>query len=1091
MSLKIVLGRAGSGKSTFMLRDMEFCEDALYIVPDQFSFSAEKKITEKFGVSGLGNPEVLSFHRLAEKIIAKYGRGDRIISDKAAREMLVSYCTSFLDPSVMTVFKGLAEKNMLSSAASDLITMFKHYNISPSALKKAAEEVKDPLLAKKLSDSYIILDSYNSKLEECGMCDPEDILTQAVEILKSGADFFSGQYIYIDQFSDFDPEQLSFIGEMLKSASLVCIGLCCDDNPVFSVTQKTRARLMNLAERLGIETEPDEYSDGAMYKSSPMLKYLEENYFSNDSKALSGSDANMRIFCGKNPSSEIRDVSESICFLVREKGYRYRDISVVARDMEEYKNLISRIFPLYDIPVFLDKKIPLSGHCVTLFITGVLDIMTGGFTYENVFRYVKSPFSPIDPADADKLENYCLAHGIRPYMWKNDFKASDVDSETLLYINSLREKIYSPLEELTKKVGGKMKISELCRRLFGFFEDLMLEEKIEKYAGLLEKNGENLYALQTMQVYNILTDIISTLCSIMGDDTIDLRTFSTVINAGLNAVEVGTIPSESDCVTAGSIDRIKGHGARAVFLIGVNSGKFPAAIKESGIFSENDKHTLSALGIELPPGVTELAESEQLLVYDALTCASEKLSLSYSVADSGGSALLPSDIITRISELFPDITFEDNILGDTMSIKKITSIKATFEVVAANIRKALEKGEELDDITSGAAAFFMNHPEYSEKMKSLKVFASYTNEPKTVDAKTMEKLIGSDMQTSISRLETYNRCPFSYFSKYILRLKPRKVFEVSSSDSGSFLHDFINKFSEYVAQGNSWKTIDESFIDKTTDLILSDMLSEINPDYLAIPRIRALFMRLKRVSLKSVYAVRNHIIKSDFIPLGYEISFDKNGKFKPIKLTLADGKKITLRGRIDRADVYECENGAFARIVDYKSGDKKISLEDVYHGLQLQLFVYLSNMCDNGYMPGGILYCTLSDPIIEVPFGCCSEEAENKHSEKRKMRGIILDENDILSHMGGEDVITGKKYASYKNFNSMFRHLKREIKKAASSIYSGNFPIEHTENACNMCDYMSLCGFDPSFSGCRVKAFDKMSDEEVWQKTEASENEMD
>ena len=107
------------------------------------------------------------------------------------------------------------------------------------------------------------------------------------------------------------------------------------------------------------------------------------------------------------------------------------------------------------------------------------------------------------------------------------------------------------------------------------------------------------------------------------------------------------------------------------------------------------------------------------------------------------------------------------------------------------------------------------------------------------------------------------------------------------------------------------------------------------------------------------------------------------------------------------------------------------------------------------------------------------------------MNGLILSEEDMRRHMGGDEILQGKKQATYKNFNSMFRHLKREIKRTARKIYGGSFPLERTENACEWCDFAAVCRFDPAFSGCRIKYFDKMKDDEIWQRTEAEENEMD
>lgn len=1095
LSLKIVSGRAGSGKTSFMLNDMADVSDAVYLVPEQYSFSAEKKIIEKFGMCGLGCPEVMSFRKLARKIVSESGGGSGIISDNAVREMLISFCTSDLPPEKMRLFEGLVRKNMLAPTASGLITTFRRYNITAEMLENARISTDNPLLEKKLADCKTILEAYNARLEECGAADPEDIITLAAQFAESSG-IFEGKSIYIDQFSDFDPQQYALIGKMLKKANRVCVGLCLDDGEPFSPAQRTHNTLVRLAERLGTDVEAEEYVSGAMKSASPMLCCLEKMYFSEQTVPFAGTDGSIRIFCGKTMAAEIHDAARRIIALVR-GGCRFRDISVVARNIDDYKCFIERIFPIYGIPVFIDRKMPLSGHAVTLFVTSVLDLAIGGFAYENIFRYIKSPFSPLEPAEADILENYCLAGGIRPYMWKKPFKYAKNNSE-LEKINELRERAVTPVSDLAEKLRKKQTVREICALLGEFFEAVGLEEKITEFSDILAADGENVYALQTKQVYNLLTEILSSLCEIAGDKTTDIKTFCAALSTGLSAVEIGTIPSASDCVSVGSIDRIKGHGARAVFLIGVNSGKFPAPAADSGIFSESDRQELEALGIELPPGLLAKAESEQLLIYDALTCADKRLNLSYAIADSGGGALLCSEIITRIHTLFPDIEYDDNITEEKYGEESVASRREAFELLAASLRGAMH-GEELPHELSAAGAYFEKDELFAPLLKSMLGFAEYANEPQKIDPVLAARAFGGEMKTSVSRLELYNNCPFSYFAKYVLKLRPREVFEINNADSGSFLHDFLNLFSEKVASAYSasgeklsWHTIDDAFIKENTDLILKQSLSSVNGSALEIPRIKALYNRLRRVALKCVYAVRSHIVNGDFVPLGYEISFDDDGSFAPMRLTLADGRRITLRGRIDRADIFSPDGkNTFARIVDYKSSDRALRLDDVYHGLSLQLFVYLSNLCENGYKPAGILYCNLSDPIIDAPFGTDSEEITRLHTERRRMSGIVLAEDDMRLHMGGDETLSSKKQATYKNFNSMFSHLKRVIAKTAEKISGGEFPLERTEDACDRCDYAAVCRFDWRFGGCRVKTFEKIKDEEIWQRTEAEENAVD
>lgn len=1116
MSLKIISGRAGSGKSTYMLNDMPENENTIYVVPEQFSFSAEKMIIKTFGTVGLGNPHVLSFMRLADLIFSKYGSPE-FISDTASYEMLVSYCANSITPENLRLFDGLVKKSELSQTASSIITTFKRYCITPQALSAAIEKTDDVLLKKKLGDSLVIYEEYLKELGAANLSDRNDTLTVLANILSdSDCDFLDDKHIYIDQFTDFDPSEYECIKVMLQRARRVTVALCTDGSSQFDTVNRTYNRLISLAEECNIPVEPTTELTQAMYGAKPMIKHLEKCYFDDFSVPFAGDDGSISVFCGKNKFSEIHNVAREIVRLVRDEKLRYRDISIIARNSEEYKGTIDRVFPFYDIPVFADRKTPIAGHSITMFFTAILDIALGGFSYENVFSYIKSPFSPLTRQEADEIENYCLAAGIRPYSWKNPFtikcgaynpensvKRDRYTPEKLLYINSLREKVYLPLSGLITKLRQKSTVCEFCTCLFEFFTEIKLEYKINYYAQQLENNGENLYALQTKQVYNILIEIFNDICAVLGDKILSLREFRNTISVGLQSVEISTIPSSSDCVTLGSIDRIKGHGAKVVFLVGVNSGVFPAHPTESGLFTDEDKHLLAELGIEMPPNLLQMAQSEQLLIYDALTCAGERLYISYAAADNSSNAMIASEIVDRLRGIFPDIKCTDDLLSLPDDISMITSKKAVFDLLAAKIREYRLDSKPLSPAMSAAAGYFSKDKIYSPLLKQAISMTYYTNSVREIDSGLVREVFGNEMKTSISRLETYNKCPFSFFAKYLLKLEPKQNFEVNVSDSGSFLHDFLDSFSVFIStqtdkNGNpyTWKTIDNDFIVLHTPHVLQEILAGVNPHMFELPRIKAMFMRLCRAAQQAAFAIKRHLEKGSFIPLGYEISFDEDGTFKPTKITLANNSTVILRGRIDRADEVVVHNsdgssGKFVRIVDYKSSDKTVSLSNVYHGLQLQLFVYLSNLCDNGYSPAGILYCNLKDPILKVSSRDSEDDIRTSRESERRMSGIVLDDEEMYTHMGGDSVIGTKKFVNANNFNAMFRHLKRVVKNTAEKIYGGSYPIKCTSDACTWCEYAQLCRFDSAFSGCTMADNEKIKDDEIWQLLEEEDRKED
>ena len=92
--------------------------------------------------------------------------------------------------------------------------------------------------------------------------------------------------------------------------------------------------------------------------------------------------------------------------------------------------------------------------------------------------------------------------------------------------------------------------------------------------------------------------------------------------------------------------------------------------------------------------------------------------------------------------------------------------------------------------------------------------------------------------------------------------------------------------------------------------------------------------------------------QGDFKPAGYEFKFGS--------------------GKIDRIDTCEDENRVYVKVTDYKTGRKVFDITSFYHGLQLQLPVYLNAALEaegkrypgKEIVPAGIFYYRIQDPIV-------------------------------------------------------------------------------------------------------------------------------
>lgn len=1098
--LNLIIGRSGSGKTDEQISMMRGTKDAIYIVPEQYSFAAEKKITAAFGVSGMGNPSVFSLRRLGYYMEERLGKSAGSAINSCGRVMVMQSIVKKISGG-LTLFGGSARRGDMAKEAAVIATTFKEYNVTREKVERAIEGTKSPLLKKKLSDCRLICEEYEKFLEK-GYRDADDDL----EILKRNieeSDILAGREIFIDSFSAFTPLEYDVIEAMMKKCANVTVALPCDGEGVFLPEKRSLERLLKTAETAGVKIGKIIKKEGAMFTASEELKAIEESFFSENVR-LEKRTESVRLYRAKTDSSEAEAAAREAERLCRDEGYRYRDIVIVARELDDYEKSLKRAFRRFDIPLFTDKKTPLSCEAAALFALSAIRIISRGWRREDVITYMKTPFAPISLSEADELENYMRMAGIRakdhrseedwkivPSLYENEKETE----EYMKMINGARKRLDAPLLDLEKKIKGRKTGRELARAFYEFLEGCGLFEKTEELEKKLSDEGDRESAQRMRQVCDLLTDALESFDGAFSEEEMTAGDFCAILKAGLESIEIGAIPATTDCVCAGSIDRARGHGARAVILIGAAEGKFPMSAKDTGIFSDFDRKELEEYDIELPPGTDGKNNMEESLVYSALTCAKDNLYISYA-ANIRGEKYGVSPIIKRVAACLPNCVVKDECEGLPV-IDEISGAKSAYEKAAAMLAKRLN-GEKCPPEWFSVINYYEKEENWRGKIEEIKRFSKFENREELIKKELLAARYGGELYSSVSRLEDFSSCPFKYFAGVTLSLRERRELEVTAADSGTFLHEFVDLFGKSLKEdGLSWREIDESYIDKKTDEITLSLLSGINKNLIeSSPKTRALFVKLRRIAKRSVETLSEHMKKGKFEPLGYEMVFDRNGDFKPLKIELPNGDKAVLRGRIDRCDVLETERGRFVRIIDYKSGSKTFSLPNIYYGLDLQLAAYLTAVCENGeYRPAGMLYFRIDDPVTAGEASMSDGEISAKIRGAMKMDGLVLADDEVLSAMDseyekGSDVIPVKKVksgdfsanslvATGEDFAALSRHVKKTLRALCGEILNGKSAASPVKGACQYCEMRPLCGFDTSLKGCTYRKTAKLNDKDA------------
>ncbi|WP_283695851.1 helicase-exonuclease AddAB subunit AddB [Clostridium perfringens] len=1144
MGLKIIYGRAGTGKSTFCINQIKKkinnspTNKLILLVPEQFTFQTENKVLNAIGERYVLNAEVLSFKRLAHNVFNECGGATRTIMGDAGKSMLIFKVLEDLGDN-MTVFKNASRQKGFIDIASKTITEFKKYNVNNEVLDLTINEIEDENLKMKMEELKDVFNEFNSRLHE-GYVDEEDQLLLLNEKL-DGCSLYDGAEIWIDEFSSFTPNQLSVIGKLLKRAKSVNITLSIDEvnslkgeSDLFVATKNTEKRLMNLIQEEGIAfngyinlNEDIPYR----FKENKELAHIERQLYAYPFKQYRGENNSLRLYRANNNYDEIEFVAKDILRLVREKQYRFKDISVICRDVDNYEKVVSAIFAEYEIPYYIDKKIDIASNPLIVFINSAVDIISKNWTYESMFKYLKTglikEFRGVEGAELiDELENYVLAYGIKGKKWMEEWinysssilkeeEISEENKQRLERLNDIRETIVTPLDEFNKECKGKKTLKEFATILYEFLDSkLDIMDTLDKYVEYFKENDMAIEAKEYSEVRDIFIDVLEQAVDVLGNEVMDLNEFMKVLNIGLSQYEMGLIPVALDQVNIGDITRIKSRGTKALYIIGVNDGVLPSASKEEGILSDNDREILLEKGISLASDTRTKIFEEQFLVYTAFTIAEEYLVVTYPLADFEGKSQRPSIIVHRLKKILPNVKEESEgfkLVNDKYD--KISAKIPTLNELMIAIRKNYD-GAEIEDYWKYVYDWYLREPKWKERIEYVRKGLEYTNLENNISKEKAKKLYEDNknkISLSVSRLERYAQCPFAYYIQYGLKAKDRKIYEFTAPDLGSFMHEILDEFTNEIKEKDlKWSDLSKENCRNIINSLVDNQVKNNKSSILNSSKRYSYFTdRFKRILTKSVMVISEQMKRSDFEIYKNELAFGFSKDVNSIKLDLPSGESFYLNGRIDRVDKLNLDGETYLRIIDYKTGCKKFDLNKFYNGLQMQLLVYLDalinnseNIVENQAMPGAILYFRIDDPILKSKGDLTEEEIKSEVLKELKLEGLLLDDVKVVKAMDNTlepgthsliipanmkkagDLVKNKALITMEQFELLRKYVNEKMVEICQNMIEGKIDIEPCKEnkniVCDYCNYSHICQFDSSLEDNRYKVIPKKKDEEIW-----------
>jgi len=1151
LALRFILGRAGTGKTRLCLeeirKELRQAPDGpplVFLVPEQATFQTEYALALTPGLSGMFRAQVLSFRRLAWRVFSEVGGAARPhVGDVGKRMMLARILARRRNE--LRLFGRAAGQYGFSGTLAGVLSELKTYLVTPEALEQAVRMLpgtaETDSLQAKLEDLRLLYTDFERELAG-KYIDPDDYLTLLAAQLGESSTLRAAE-VWVDGFAGFTPQEYAVLEALLKAAARVNVALCLDprsgrreDLELFQVTRDTRARLAELARKNGVELErPVELAGPpARFRANPALAHLEREFFRRPTKKFAGPPENLRLVAAASRRAEVEGAAREILRLSRERGWRWRDVSLVVRNLADYHELVATVFADYGIPCFIDRKRPVRHHPLVELIRSALETVTENWTYDPVFRYLKTDLVPVSRGDVDLLENYVLAHGIKGAKWADPedwhYRRSDAlnrpvpngtgapapsDRDRYLRekVNRIRRRAARHLLDFQRRVQAAGTVRELTAALYDLLSDLDVPGRIEEWSREAETEGRLEAAREHRQLWDGVVELLDQVVETLGDEALTPEEYGRILDSGMDGLQLALIPPALDQVLVGSLERSRNPDIRAAFVLGVSEGVLPGRHGGTGLFTDREREVLLAAGLEVAPDTRRKVYEEQYLVYIALTRAGHYLWVSYPLADEEGGALAPSSVIPRLRELFPGLREETLALepegtAPGADLPYVTAPGRTLGFLVTRLRD-WKSGVTVDPVWWSVFNWFAAHAGWRERCAPVLAGLFYENREPRLDPELTPELYGSRLVVSVSRLEEFRGCPFAHFARYALRLKERDVCRLAAPDIGLFFHAALKTFEDRLREaGMEWDALESADCTRLASAVVEELAPQLQSEVLlSSPRLRFLTGKLERVVERTAGVMAAHARHSRFQPVAVEVAFGPGRDVPGPAYPLPGGGSVELAGRIDRVDVAHTDNAAYLRVIDYKAGPRSLALDDVYYGLNLQLLVYLeaglreaAALAGRECRPAGAFYFRVQNPLLKGGTPVPPAEVAPRLLKAFRLQGLVLDDPALLRLMddaiGSESAIvpaglkqdgTVKKkpgVVSAAQLERLQEHVRRVVAETAAEIQAGVVAIapyrKGQANACRYCAFKPVCAFDPLLESNRYRQLRALTAGELW-----------
>lgn len=1097
--LRLILGKAGAGKTAAVMEEIRAAVEArrggqILLVPEQYSHEAERELCAVCGDRLSLYGEVFSFTGLARRLASELGGAATPWLDKGGRLLCMALALHEVGPR-LRVYTA-AHKLELQSALLAALDELKSACVTPQQLETAAAQAGDAL-GDKLHDLALLSAAYDAVVSR-GRADPADRLTRLAEQIPQSA-LGPETAVYVDGFLDFTRQEQNVLRALLQKGVRLTVCLTVDEldgnSELFSLSRLAARRLLAEARALGQEIEITrlEQREG----KAPALRFFSEEMFSYGAARFEGGGEALRLVLAESVTAECEAAAAEVLALVRDGGCRWRDIAIAVRGFEDYRATLESVFRHYGVPLFTARRDELLSKPLPALISLAYELPEGGWDVDDVISLLRTGLVGLSLEESDLLADYVYKWQLRAWAWEReeDWRQhpegygqpfDEAAEQRLAAVNALRRRFAEPLLRFARQSERAGAAAGQASALAGLLEDWKLPEQLEARAEALEAAGEAALAGEYGQLWELLVSALEQAAAILGDMPMTRGDFGRLFTRMLSQYDIGLIPVSLDSVSAGDFDRMRRRHIKHLLVLGCCDARIPRAEERQGLFDAGERERLLSLDIDLGGGEGELWREFSLL-YATLTLPAESLTLSCPSCDENGDPLRPAFLFHRAAQLF----------SLTPALAALDEARLSAEAPALTLAAHAVKGGSAR--AEAAAAWFRERePERFERLEAAASMSRGRLSPRAVEA-----LYGKRLRLSASRIDRFASCRYAYFCEYGLRLRPYEPAGFSPPEVGTFLHYVLEHVAREAKERGGFACVDDEALAEMTERHVADYVhEELNDFHEKSKRFVHLFRRLAADAKQIVRDLAAELRCSDFEPLDFELDFSRAEELSPF--TLGEGEDtLTLTGIADRVDGWLHEGKLYLRVVDYKTGNKKFELSDIWYGMGLQMLLYLLVLTEDGEArygheiePAGVMYIPARNALLALDSS--GEDADKKRAGELRRSGLAMDDPALLEAWDrSEDrryipvkfskgVANPDSVASLERLGQLARHIREGLCELTKELRQGSIAADpyyrsQQENACLRCDYFDACHFAEGENGESSRFMPKLKPGKVWE----------